>query len=425
MFIGILGGGLSGISFQRFLKHDSEILEKEARPGGLCRTFSKDGFYYDIGGHILFSKDHKIMHLVKRFLGSNHNLRRRNNKILFNGHFIKYPFENGLGALNKKDNYECLIEYLRNDYSASRTFKDWIYKTFGKGIAEKYLIPYNQKIWKFPLEKMGVEWVERIPKPPVEDVVKSALGIDTEGYTHQLYFDYPLRGGIESLITSFIEYKSQIITSFNVERIERVRNKWLVSDSQNKKYYDKLVLTIPVKEAVKFIPGVPKNVLRAAAALRYNSVKVVLVGVKNNSLSDKSAVYIPDSKVSAHRLCYMKYFSPRNTPNGMSSLIAEISMPPQSKLYRTKDSVVIEKVIDDLQRINILNKRDIVTTDIKTIDYGYVVYDTHYARNIKIIRDFFSLLKIELLGRFGEFEYINMDEVIKRSLRLASRFNNQ
>ena len=45
---------------------------------------------------------------------------------------------------------------------------------------------------------MGLEWVGRIPKPPMEDVVKSALGIETEGYTHQLYFRYPLHGGFES-----------------------------------------------------------------------------------------------------------------------------------------------------------------------------------------------------------------------------------
>ena len=64
--------------------------------------------------------------------------------------------------------------------------------TFGRSIAEKYFLPYNRKIWKTEPREMGLEWVGRVPKPPMEDVVKSALGIETEGYTHQLHFRYPL-----------------------------------------------------------------------------------------------------------------------------------------------------------------------------------------------------------------------------------------
>ena len=33
--------------------------------------------------------------------------------------------------------------------------------------------------------------VDRIPRPPDDDIIKSAKGIDTEGYKHQLYFHYP------------------------------------------------------------------------------------------------------------------------------------------------------------------------------------------------------------------------------------------
>lgn len=424
MSIGILGGGLSGISLQRFLQHDSEVLEKEGRVGGLCRTFIKDGFHYDIGGHILFSKNQDIMRKVRNVLGNNINSCRRNNKILFRGRFVKYPFENDLGSLEKQDNYECLIGYLLNKYTASKTFKDWTYKNFGKGIAEKYLIPYNEKIWKYPLEKMSCEWVGRIPKPPIEDVVKSSLGIETEGYQHQLYFDYPRSGGIESLVKAFVKGKAKIKCDFEIKEIRKRGRGWVVSDGNERRYYDKLVLTIPVKEAVKYIPATPIKVLRAASNLRHNSVKVILIGVKNNSLIDKSAIYIPDNKILAHRLCYMKYFSINNAPAGMSSLIAEVSMPAGSKLSCTQDSVVIQRAISDLKGVGIIEKKDIVTTDIKTLDYGYIVYDLEYKKNIKIIRDYFRYLKIDLLGRFGEFEYINMDEVLKRSAQLAEKLNN-
>lgn len=423
--IGILGGGLSAVVLQRFLKKESEILEKEIRIGGLCRTFSKNGFNYDIGGHILFSKNMQLIRLIRKFLGANLNSCRRNVKVLYKGRFIKYPFENGLGDLEKEDNYECLAGYLFNNYHRSGTFQDWIYRNFGKGIAEKYLLPYNKKIWKFPLDKMSCEWVDRIPKPPAQDVIKSSLGIETEGYTHQLYFNYPLAGGIEGLVKAFVKNSGRISCSFEVREIKKSGKGWVVSCGDDKRCYDKLILTIPVKEAVKYIPGTPKNVLRAAANLRHNSVKVILVGIKNNSLSDKSAIYIPDSSILAHRLCYMKYFSPKNVPAGKSSLIAEVSMPPGSSLYRTQDGTIIERVVNDLSRLGFINKKDIVTTDIRTIDYGYVVYDDKYKKNIRIIKDYFASLKIKLLGRFGEFEYINMDEVIRRSRLLTEELNSR
>ena len=54
--------------------------------------------------------------------------------------------------------------------------------------------PYNEKIWKRPLEQITSDWVAgRVPDAPVEDVLRAAVGIRTEGYTHQAIFFYPSR----------------------------------------------------------------------------------------------------------------------------------------------------------------------------------------------------------------------------------------
>jgi protoporphyrinogen oxidase len=425
MRIGILGGGLSAVTLQRFLNLESEILEKEDRVGGLCRTFEKDGFCYDVGGHILFSKDEKVMELVRTTLAENITRCKRDSKIFFKGRFVKYPFENGLDALDKEDIYECLIGYLKNEHPKPNNLMEWIYYTFGDGIASKYLVPYNQKIWKYDLEKMSLEWVERIPKPPVEDVVKSALGIETEGYVHQLYFNYPAVGGIEGLVRAFIQPKAKLTTGYEIEKIERRGQEWLVSNGKTTKYYDRLVLTLPVKEAVKYLPGVPEAVLKATQALVHNSVRVVLVGVGDESLSDRGAIYVPASEVTSHRICYMNYFSKNNVPKGKSSLMAEVTTRPGQELYQMPDDILIQKVVDDLHQIGMINQQNVTVTDIKNLEYGYVVYDLDYQKNIKVVRDYFAEIGIELHGRFAEFEYINMDEVINRSLKLAEKLNKK
>ena len=76
---------------------------------------------------------------------------------------------------------------------------------FGKGIYDAYLGPYNNKIWKMRPSNLDTQMVDRIPQPPVSDIIKSAQGQVTEGYKHQLYFHYPSKGGIESLFNAFLK----------------------------------------------------------------------------------------------------------------------------------------------------------------------------------------------------------------------------
>ncbi|HEX9912167.1 MAG TPA: NAD(P)-binding protein, partial [candidate division Zixibacteria bacterium] len=188
MKIGILGGGLTGLTIASQLKGEFEVLEKNSECGGLCRSLKEEGFSFDYGGaHIIYSKTKSSVDFMLKTLGENWHPGKRNNKIYYKDRFVKYPFENGLSDLPKEDNYECLYYYLKNDYPQPSNFGEWIYYTFGKGIAEKYLLPYNRKVWNIKPEDMSLHWVEgRVPKPPLEDVIKSAIGISTEGYTHQL-----------------------------------------------------------------------------------------------------------------------------------------------------------------------------------------------------------------------------------------------
>lgn len=83
----ILGGGLSAISLAYYLQEDPNIseiriLEKDDTLGGLCRTYEKNGIEYDVGPHIIFSKNKEILELMNGLLGSNIDKIRRSNRIL-------------------------------------------------------------------------------------------------------------------------------------------------------------------------------------------------------------------------------------------------------------------------------------------------------------------------------------------------------
>ncbi len=424
MKIGILGGGITGVAIQHFLEHDSVVLEASEKPGGLCRTYWKDGFGYDLGGHILFSKNERVNTLVDELLAGNIRKNKRANKILYGGEYVKYPFENDLASLPPEDTYECLMGYLMNDYSGEvQNLRQWSYSTFGTGISDKYFLPYNEKIWNIAPEELGLDFVERIPKPPMEDVVRSALGIETEGYLHQLYFRYPSRGGVESMVDALIDESSDIHCNYSVRTIRRDGDRWRVSDGQDERVFDRIVVAFPIHDAIRCFEDVPEEVLTAIDNLRYNSMRVVLVAVDNESLMDKSAVYIPDPTVVMHRVCYMGFFSPELVRPGTSSLIAEVTTNPGDGVHELTDEELTQRVVTDAERIGILRSEDVIVTDVHRVPYAYPVYTLSYRENIAVVRRYFEELGVDLCGRFAEFVYINSDECLNRAMKLADGLN--
>ncbi|MCD6092430.1 MAG: FAD-dependent oxidoreductase [Candidatus Aenigmarchaeota archaeon] len=425
MKVGILGAGLTGLTLGYLLKErgvDFEILEKDIECGGLCKTIQERGFTFDIaGGHIIFSKDKKVLNFMLNLLGDNKIRHRRNAKILYNDYIIKYPFENGLADLPPKENFECLNEFIKTlnqNHEKPKHFGEWIYQTFGKGIAEKYMIPYNEKIWNFKTQDMATFWVDgRVPKPPSEDIIKSSLGIGTEGYIHQLYFYYPKRGGIQSLIKSMEEkIKYSITKNFEIKSIKRENNKWIIFNGKEKKEVDKIISTIPIFDLIKILGDVPKHVTNAVDNLKYNSLITVMLGLDVNKLNDFHWLYIPDKNILTHRVIFPKNHSQYMTPKGKSSVVAEITYNEGDAISKIRNKEIIEHTVNGLHKRKIIDKDTVCYTKIIKSKYAYVVYDLNYQKNIKIINDFFKDLGIELCGRFSEFKYLNMDACIRSAM---------
>ena len=257
----------------------------------------------------------------------------------------------------------------------------------------------------------------------MEDVVKSALGIPTEGYLHQLYFRYPLKGGFEKVVQQLIKPSASLKTNFEVQKIARGKDGWRVNGSGGTRHFEHLVISFPIHEAVKCFNDVPKAIVSAIGDLRYNSVRIVFLAVNNESLMGKSAVYIPDPSVLPHRVCYMGFFSPNMVKPRTSSLIAEVTAPPGGELDRMSDDALVEESVRGLESVGILKRGDIIASETRRFEYGYPVYNLNYSANMKRIRAYFSELGVDLLGRFAEFEYINSDECIHRAITMARRLN--
>jgi len=427
MKIGILGGGISGLTLAAHLKQDYELLEKNQRCGGHAASLTEEGFTFDIGGaHIMFSRNEEVLHYEVSLLGDNVLRGRRNNKVFFKGRFVKYPFENGLYELAPDDRFECLYYYIQNNYPEPSNFKEWMYYTFGKGITERYLLPYNEKIWKTPAEEMSLHWVNgRVPKPPVEDVIKSAVGIETEGYTHQLNFYYPKRGGFQALCDVMEAKAKNVVKNAAVKRIEKRNGQWEVSGTFGRRRYDKLVSTIPVQELLKAMDSVPLEVLRASERLQYNSLITVNLGLGMRNAPTYTAVYFPQSEYLFNRISFLKSFSPFNAPEGKSLVQAEITVKEGDEVWNLSDAELIDHVEESLDGIGLIDRRTVCYRRVIRSKYAYIIYDLQYQDNIRLVKEYMESIGVILLGRFSQFEYINSDVCVERSLKLATQLNSQ
>ena len=427
--IGILGGGISGIALAAHLGEDVEVLEKSSRIGGLCGTIVENGFTFDAAGpHIMFSKNKEVLNLMISVLGDNVHQNRRENRIYFKGKLVKYPFENDLAALPPQDNFECIYAYIVNPRAGEKpvSLAQWSYATFGAGISEKYFIPYNRKIWNYDPEKIGLEFVSRIPKPPMEDVLKSSIGISTEGYLHQLYYSYPTHGGFESIVKAFAErVKGDIRTNWPVASVAREGEAWRVTSATGEeRLYDTLVSTIPIHELLKIWKDAPAGAHQSAAKLRYNSLVNIMIGCDSDPGHNYTALYVPDPEIMFHRLSFPKAFGEKCVPTGGSSIMAEITTNEGDGIWETSDDALIARAVDEIEKIGFVDRKSVVYTRVVRFLYGYPVYDLDYRRNVTEMRDAVAATGLHLLGRFAQFDYINSDVCIERALALAGELRH-
>jgi protoporphyrinogen oxidase len=363
---------------------------------------------------------------MHRVLGENREVRERKTKIFYKGRYVKYPFENGLSDLPKEDLFFCIYEFVKTLIATEKgeldppaNFRDWMYQTFGKGIAESYLVPYNEKIWKIPPEKMSCHWVEgRIPRPPVEDVIRSAIGIETEGYTHQAVFSYPRSGGIEALVHAIAEPVERFIaTNSPVTSVTRKGDGFIVSANGRKVQADQVVSTIPLPALLPCLQDVPDEVTGACRGLRSTALLSVFIGIEGE-VPPYSWVYVPSPEIGLfNRVSFPSNYSPSVAPPGHSSILAEITCTREDPLFSAPDGKMIEHVIEGLSKMGILEDPGrVVYSAVERSPYAYVVYDLDYQKNIGIVRKYCEEQGIHLVGRFSRFEYLNMDGVIRSAM---------
>lgn len=426
----ILGGGLSGLSLAYFLQDSNKfdkiiILEKEERAGGLCRSLTAGGYTYDIGPHILFAKDKEMLTLLIEWAGKTNKL-RRSNRILHRGAYVQYPFENDLSKLPPEELDYAVKTFIHNPYTeyVPENMLQFFLKTFGEGITNLYLRPYNEKIWKHDPCFMDTQMVERIPKPTDEELMRSANGETVDGYVHQLYFDFPSEGGIEAVIKGLrkrLKSKCEIITQAEVSKVEGSEGSFNICAGGREYQSDQLVSTMPLPDFVKADVEVSEEIKKQTADLKYNSIIIALIKAKEDLSGENFAFMTADKDVIFHRLSKIDFLGEAYHQDGAAYMV-EVTYRQGDWIDQLHREVLAKKIIDGLQKIGFIkDEKDAELLNITKHQYAYVLYDLNHKKNMEHIREYYRTRGIVLNGRFGNFEYWNMDKILRESKNLTER----
>jgi protoporphyrinogen oxidase len=350
--------------------------------------------------------------------------RQRNTAIRFEDRWVRYPFENGIGDLPEQANYECLAGYVHAWHQRKLTgseapadFGAWIQWRFGEGIAKHFMDPYNEKIWKRPLQEITSEWVAgRVPDAPIEDVLRAAVGIRTEGYVHQSVFWYPKQGGFQAITDGMAaDLQDRIRLSTPVDKITRQGEGWAVHGEE----FDRVVLTTPLDLTPRLVEGVPQDVAKAMGELEYNGLVTYLVALDTPEQPDLSWCYLPHpNQGPANRVTWMSNYSEGGAPEGKSSLLVEITRPGREA---QPDEDLEEKTLLGLENAGLIQRDQVLFTDRSDVDRAYVVYVHGHEKRRQKALGWLEDQGLFPLGRFGRFEYDNSDQCVEKARCLALR----
>lgn len=414
----IAGGGLSGLSVAWHLQHkgvDCHVLEKEHQEGGLCRSKNINGFSFDYDGHLLHFKCAYTFNFIRYLLGDNLIEHKRNAWVYSKGKYTRYPFQANLYGLPSSVVKECLCGFIRAKGESSHgkngklNFFEWIHKTFGRGIARHFMIPYNTKFWSVPLRELTCEWLDGfIPVPSLTQIIEGTIEESRRLYGYNARFWYPKRGGINQVPKELVRRIKNIHTCCKVTGID-LKNKCVEINGKKAERFDLLVSTIPLPEMGRIVSDIPYKIRRLFERLRWNSIFNLNLGTEKKDPSGRHWVYFPDRQICFFRVGFPHNFSCSGSRKKMS-LYAEVAY---SKTRGIDKRRIVSRIKKDLEKTGILNRKDeIIAQDINDIKYGYPVYDTYHHRAVSGILEYMAERDVFSCGRYGSWRYMSMEDVI-------------
>jgi UDP-galactopyranose mutase len=430
----ILGGGVTGLAAASQLGDSAVVLEQSERPGGLVRVDCYDGFWFDHVLHLLHFSDGKAEALVRSLFDQHQDLAPCPPLawVQTEAGLTRYPFQTHLYPLERETVIRCLLDFIEARQKLVSTvpqnFEEWLVLTFGKEMCRVFMLPYNRKVWKRPLDTLapaGFTWT--IAAPEIESVIRGALDPNASyrAYNENAWYPRPEPGahlrGMEVLSHRLADRVSQLRLGHKVIAIDpksRVVTALHNGTTLQFTFRRGCLSTLPLPLAIRICTGAPESLAQMCRGLLSNRVINVMLSI--NGVRPRGSGlwrYYADENVCFNRLVFMHEFDPLTAPPSGWGLMAEITEPSEapSSAHRW-----LMRAIADVKRIGIMPDGCIIKdAHLRVVDPAYVVFTPHSQPVVEAARLYLEQHGIFALGRYGRWEYSSMARNITDGVRWA------
>ncbi len=375
--------------------------------------------------------------------------RNRLSRIFFLRKFFDYPITlSGKTILNLG-----LVRIVKIGFSyvwiqlfprkTEKSLEDFFINRFGKELYGTFFKDYTEKVWGVPCSEISSEWgaqrikglsVTKTILHAVKSIFKKEKSIEQKNVDTSLIgqFLYPKLGpgSMWETVAKMVEEKGgEIIMNSDVVGIEQnnfeiasVLYKQKDSSEIKKLGADYYFSTMPIKDLINGMNDVPETVRDISNGLQYRDFITVGLLLKNMKIKNKTNrptlndivpdnwIYIQERDVKVGRLQIFNNWSPYMVKDDNNVWVGlEYFCNEGDELWEMKDEEFIKFAIDELYRIDIIKKEDVLDSTLIRMPKTYPAYFGTYAK-FDEVRDFTDRFEnLYLIGRNGMHKYNNAD----------------
>jgi protoporphyrinogen oxidase len=379
-------------------------------------------------------------------------LRPRKSRIYFLRRFFDYPIRltaDTLLNLGLVRTFLAGISYMRAaalPRKQEKTLEDFLINRFGKKLYSLFFESYTEKVWGVPCNKISAEWgAQRIKGLSLRGVVlhflKSRLLPNTSiGAVAQKevetslieQFLYPKLGPgqlWEHVAELVQQYGGEVHKNVTVDRVEINGNRATGIETvasgehsgnavRRRFEADYVFSTMPIQELIRaFSVDVPEEVREVSEGLMYRDFITVGLLVSRLSVQEKDGsplkdnwIYIQEPDVQVGRLQIFNNWSPAMVADPSQMWIGmEYFCYQTDPIWNLGDEAMVELASEEIARIGILNKQDILDAHVVRVPKTYPAYFGSYDRFDRVREYTDQFTNLFLVGRNGMHKYNNQD----------------
>lgn len=404
----ILGAGISGIAASYYGgKNRTIVYEKDDTYGGICGNFKVNDFIFDKGVHLSFTQNKDVREIFDKVPYNSFEPRPKN---IYNHNWFKHPIQNNLFNLPVEEKVKAIMSFLNKDKIAinEENYRNWLYSKYGKYITEEFFLKYTKKYWCENAENLDISWIEnRIYTASLEEVLYGAMSDDTPNTYYAKEMRYPITGGYKGFLRPMISNSNIVFNSKAI--LVDFRNKIVEFSNGNKVNYDYLISSIPLPELVSITKDINEEIKNKAKSLKATSVILVSLVIHGELNFNDLWFYIYDEDILPARAHLPGEKSLNNIKQGYSTIQFEIYYSENKPLNNSNEKI-INNIYDFLEKIKLASKKEVIISDIRSLDYANAIFYKDTTKNRNFIIDFYENNDVYCIGRFGQWDYLWSDQ---------------